>query len=117
MPKSTKGTNRKGCPIDCNPPKSGEPTKCTKSDGWNECWCGTCGRWGSHDDDHHAGWVEKMKKRRESRDKSKSDSDKKDDSKKEADKESTAPSMHKTAAVCRPILSVFRGPHDSDTSF
>ena len=112
----------KGRPIDRTPPKDGKTSR-QKPDGYREYWCGKCrdgGRWGSHDDNHHDEWVQKMKDRKNKNKEKKSNGDdaKKDQDKKDESTANPAPSMHR-ATFCAPLLSVFRGTksYDSDQSF
>jgi len=78
--------DRHGNPIDCHPPKSGEPHKRTNSlTGKEELWCGNpkCQRWGSHDTPSHADWFERLHAKR------KKGKDSKNDAKPEVKKETT----------------------------
>jgi hypothetical protein len=60
-PKSHDG---KGNPIDCVAPNKGAPTvqDSKTMEGQREYWCKTCGRWGSHDMEHHDAWKLRSKR-------------------------------------------------------
>jgi hypothetical protein len=53
----------KGNIIDRNPPSKGESIiRDSKTmSGKREYWCETCGRWGSHDANHHDAWKQRSK--------------------------------------------------------
>ena len=115
-PPSTDGkpmVDRKGNPIDRTPPKSGESTRRKSASGRNEYWCSheKCGRWGSHDINHHDEWYAQYKERQK-----KAKAQKAAEKAANADKQGEPPSMH-AATFCRPILKVLRDPYDSDMSF
>ena len=61
-----KAHDRKGNPIDRNPPKAGAPKERKKGD-TTEHWCEheKCGRWGNHPTEKHGEWWDKHQKSRE----------------------------------------------------
>ena len=113
-PKSDKQeVDRKGRPIDRNPPKDGV-TRRKKDNGCNEYWCAQCNRWGNHDDNHHEKFLADRKEWKEKKKAEKANNQ-------GGQTNQTAPSMHGTASYAqslfRPIKNSLLSGYDSDQSF
>ena len=111
--------DRKGNPIDRNPPAQGAPTRRNKSDGSSEYWCGQCDRWGNHDDAHHEEFKARQAEFRNRRNNTPDGGD--GEAKATESPSNTTPgSMHRANTV-RPFISLLGGrvdtAYDTDTSF
>ena len=116
--KSTKGveTDRKGNPIDRTPPKQGESaTRFNSTTNKNEHWCSRCNRWGSHLDDGHDAFFEKLRKDREKAKarKAAKEAGKSDEQATTKPSASTTPTMR--ASFCSPILRGFLSTSDDSS--
>ena len=119
VPEGKPEKDRNGHPIDYTKPKAGEShTRKSKhkfdkdNKPYNEYWCDKCGRWGSHDTDHHEQWYEQYKAAQAERKKKRAEAKK---AEAEANNDEP-PSMHRAsyAQVCSRLDDLH---YESDQSF